>query len=92
MSGNAYLRVARLASHPAFGRDGCLHCPLCPDVFATAGTYDRHVLAHPSLTPTVAYWHLSGRTFEREAHRHGWERDAFETACPLHPEEIPDRS
>lgn len=73
MSGNRYMKIARLASHPAFSLGcGALVCPLCPE-FKTerAGEYDKHFIAH-GPTQEQAYQWLSWRTYERLAAKNGW--------------------
>lgn len=64
MPGSAYHRIARLATHPAFRRDGLLHCPLCLEAFDRVPPYTAHFLSHaPSLTD--AYNALDARAYER---------------------------
>jgi hypothetical protein len=78
MAANAYLRIGRLATHPAFSaRDGCvLVCPICggePEQFRTTrvAAYDRHFVAHdPSAADAERF--MSGRSFERLAIARGW--------------------
>jgi hypothetical protein len=73
VSGNRYLKIARLASHPAFSlAQAALACPLCED-FTTerCGEYDRHFLAHDPTQEQACEW-LSWRTYERLAAKRGW--------------------
>ena len=78
MAANAYLRIGRLATHPAFSaQDGCvLVCPICagePDQFETTrvAEYDRHFVAHdPDEADAERF--MSGRSFERLAIERGW--------------------
>ena len=78
MAANTYLRIGRLATHPAFSaRDGCvLVCPICagaPEQFRTTrvAEYDRHFVAHdPDEADAERF--MSGRSFERLAIGRGW--------------------
>ena len=78
MAANTYLRIGRLATHPAFSaRDGCvLVCPICagaPEQFRTTrvAEYDRHFVAHdPDEADAERF--MSGRSFERLAIARGW--------------------
>lgn len=84
--GNAYMRVARLATHPAFSwRTGALQCPLCRESFATVGTYTPHLLAHQDLTEQVGYRFLDARTWAKTALARGWDAEpvALAECLPL---------
>ena len=63
MAANAYLRIGRLATHPAFSAaaGGMLVCPLCagePEQFRTTrvAAYDRHFVAHDPDEASESAW------------------------------------
>jgi len=66
--GNAYARVRRLSSHPAFSYAGTdarpLKCPLCGELFGKIPEYDSHLLSHQPSEAVAAQW-MSARSFER---------------------------
>jgi hypothetical protein len=66
--GNAYARVRRLSSHPAFSFMATdarpLKCPLCGELFGRVPEYDKHYMTHKP-TPEQAWEHLSWRSFQR---------------------------
>jgi hypothetical protein len=73
MSGNRYIRLGLLATHPAFNMsEGMLACPLCKDYLThSAPEYDKHFLAHEP-TQEQAYKWLSGKTYRKVAQRKDW--------------------
>jgi hypothetical protein len=73
MSGNRYIGVGMLATHPAFDRrEVALVCPLCRDyTTGRPAEYDRHFLAHEPAQEQAYKW-LSGKTYRRVAQRRGW--------------------
>lgn len=72
MTGNRYLAVARLATHPAFRSSAAaLVCPLCGGTYARVTDYDRDFLGHQP-DAELGWWFLPGRRYEREAARRGW--------------------
>ena len=73
MSGNRYIGLGLLATHPAFiARRAALVCPICRRWETTrAAEYDQHFLAHEP-TQEQAYKWLSGKTYRKVAQRKGW--------------------
>jgi hypothetical protein len=71
VSGNAYARIRRLATHPAFRRDGMLHCPRGCESFATVPEYTKHALSH-DLTSKEAWEWLSGKVYNKYWEKRGW--------------------
>jgi hypothetical protein len=80
MAGNAYLRLARLGTHPAFSmRDGQLHCPFraCDGLaFQRVSEYTSHLLKHDLTEERAQRW-LDWRAYDKLARSRGWKR--FET-------------
>jgi uncharacterized C2H2 Zn-finger protein len=70
MSGNAYHRIARLGTHPAFSmRAVALVCPCCGQEFQRVGEYTRHYIGHRPPVEEARSW-LDWRAFERYARSH----------------------
>jgi hypothetical protein len=73
MSGNAYLGLANLATHPAFDSSvWALVCPLCGEWTGTrVKEYEAHFLAHEPDAVTMERW-LSAKSWEALAIKRGW--------------------
>ena len=66
--GNAYARVRRLSSHPAFSYQGTdatpLKCSFCSELFGQIPEYDKHFMGHSPSRQEAQKW-LSARSFKR---------------------------
>lgn len=72
MTGNRYLGLANLATHPAFQRTvAALVCPVCGATTTRVGEYNRDFLGHNPDAATAYRW-LSGREYDRQQSRRGW--------------------
>lgn len=76
MARSAYMKMARLGTHPAFRMStGCLVCPFCGEAFERVPVYTRHFVAHTPDVDEARQW-LDWRAFAK-----------YETACAALDEE-----